>query len=110
MHKQYRALVIVAAVLIFLWFNVATYWWVNSFDSFAAAMSRTWTTIINNWMILIVISDSIVFLLLIFVWLLADARQRGWKDFRRWGWLVAMIAFGSPALPIYLVLRPSKQN
>ena len=110
MHKQHRALIILAAVLTFLWFNVATYWWVNSFDSVAAAIGRTWSTIINNWMILVIISDSIVFLLLIFVWLLGDARQRGWTGFKRWGWLIAMIAFGSPALLIYLVRRPGKQD
>jgi hypothetical protein len=102
-------MMITSAVLIFLLFNAATYWWVKSFDSLAAAISLTWTTIINNWMILIIICDSIFFLLLIFVWLLGDARERGSTGFRRWGWLVAMIAFGSPALLIYLVLRP-RQN
>jgi len=110
MNKLHRALIVVTAVAIFLAFNIATYWWVNSFDSVAAAISRTWTTMINNWMILIILSDSFVFLLLIFIWLLGDARQRGWRGLKRWGWLVAMLAFGSPALLIYLTFRPSKQT
>jgi hypothetical protein len=103
-------MIVVAAVAIFLCFNIATYWWVNSFDSVAAAISRTWTTIIDNWMTLIILSDSFVFLVLIFIWLLGDARRRGWTGLKRWGWLVAILAFGSPALLIYLTLRPGKQT
>jgi hypothetical protein len=100
----------ISAIVIFVAFNIATYWWVNSFDSVAAAINLTWKAITNNWMILIIISDSSLFLLLIFFWLLADARQRGWTNFRRWGWVAAILAFGSPALMMYLVLRPDKSH
>jgi hypothetical protein len=109
MQKRQRSILIVVAVLIFLWFNVATYWWVSSFDSVATAISRTWQAIVNNWMILIILSDSLFFLLLIFVWLLSDARRRGWTGYKRWGWIAALLALGSPALLIYLVLRPKER-
>jgi hypothetical protein len=105
---KHRGLLATIAVIIFLGFNVATYWWVNSFDSVGAAISLTWKAIINNWMIVIIITDSFCFVLLTFVWLLADARQRGWSGVRRWGWIAAILAFGSPALMIYLVSRPER--
>ena len=100
---------VVLAAVIFLWFLVATYWWANSFESAGEAISQTWQAIINNWMILIVLSDAFVFVLLIFTWVLGDARQRGWGGYKRWGWIAAMIMFGSPALLVYLAIRPSKQ-
>lgn len=110
MNKRHRTIIAIAAVVIFLWFNLATYWWVNNFNSAAEAISLTWKAITTNWMIIIIISDSIVFVLLIFVWLVADARQRGWSGYKRWGWILAILAFGSPALMIYLVSRPAKRT
>lgn len=106
--KKHRAPILIAAVVIFLWFNLATYWWVNSFESVGAAITLTWNAITTNWMILIIIGDSAVFLLMIFVWLLKDARQRGWVGYKRWGWIAAILALGSPALLIYLISRPNK--
>ena len=108
MNKQWKTSIVVAAVLIFVWFNIATYWWVNSYDSLGAAIVQTWLAIISNWMLLIILCDSTVFFVLIFVWLLSDARQRGWTGYKRWGWLAAILAFGSPALLIYIIARAQK--
>lgn len=110
MNKQQRVIIVVIAIAIFFWFNLATYWWVNSFDSVATAIHRTWQAIVTNWMTLIIISDSFFFMLLIFVWLLKDARRRGWAGYKRWSWLVALLGFGSPALLLYLVLRPNESS
>ena len=41
MQKRQRFILVVLAVVIFLWFNVATYWWVSSFGSVVTAISRT---------------------------------------------------------------------
>ena len=109
MNNPNRRIMIFAAAVIFLWFLVGTYWWVNSFDSVADAIAQTWQAIINNWMILIILSDAMFFVLLIFGWVVGDARRRGWEGYKRWGWIPAMIMFGSPALLIYLAVRPSKQ-
>lgn len=108
MQKRQRFILVVLAVVIFLWFNVATYWWVSSFGSVVTAISRTWQATVNNWMIAIIFTDSLLFLLLIFVWLLDDARRRGWTGFKRWGWIAALLGLGSPALLVYLVLRPKE--
>jgi hypothetical protein len=110
MNKQQRTIIVVVAIAIFFWFNIATYWWVNSFGSVTTAIERTWQAIVSNWMILIILSDSLFFLVLIFVWLLKDARRRGWTGYKSWGWIVALLGLGSPALLLYLVLRPSKSS
>lgn len=102
--------IVVAAVLIFSWFNLATYWWVNSFGSVTAAIAQTWGAMTSNWMLLIILCDSAVFLVLIFVWLLRDARKRGWIGYKRWAWLAAILGFGSPALMIYIIARPQKRS
>lgn len=108
MSKTQRAMIWLAAILIFIWFNVATYWWVNSFDSLGSAISSTWHLMTGNWMLLIILIDSLVFLFLIFVWLLRDAAQRGWTGYQQWLWVPAILIFGSPALLAYVVLRPGK--
>ena len=110
MSKRERSLLIVIAVVIFIGFNIATYWWVSSFDSVATAISRTWDLMIGNWMVLIILSDSCVFLLLIFVWLVDDARRRGWTGVKRWAWIPAILSFGSPALLVYVALRPNGRS
>jgi hypothetical protein len=109
MQKRQRFILVVLAVVIFLSFNVATYWWVSSFGSVITAINRTWQAIVNNWMIVIILTDSLFFLLLIFVWLLDDARRRGWTRSKIWGWIAALLGLGSPALLIYLVLRPKER-
>ena len=108
MNNRHRWTMVVVAVVIFLWFLLGTYWWINSFDSVDEAISRTWQAIINNWMILVILSDAFFFVVLIFVWVLGDARRRGWEGYKRWGWIPAMMMLGSPALLINLAVRPSK--
>lgn len=109
MNNRHRRKLVVAAVLIFLWFLLGTYWWAISFASVDDAVSQTWQAIINNWMILVILSDAFFFVVLIFAWLLGDARQRGWEGYKRWGWIPAMMMLGSPALLIYLAVRPDKR-
>ena len=108
MNTKNRVLISTTAAIIFGWFNLATYWWVNSFSSVGTAITETWHGITNNWMNLIILIDSVVFIVLVFVWLLADARKRGRKGYKRWAWVPGILAFGSPALLIYLVSRPDK--
>jgi hypothetical protein len=110
MNKPLRVIIGLAAILIFTWFNVATYWWVNDFDSIGSAVRSTWRLMTGNWMWLIIISDSLIFLTLIFVWLLRDAAHRGWTGFRRWLWIPAILLLGSPALLAYVLLRPIRPS
>ncbi len=106
MSKTRRMLTWLAAILIFSWFNIATYWWIHDFDSIGSAIRITWSLLTGNWMSLIILSDSLVFVCLIFVWLLGDAAHRGWTGYKRWLWIPAILLFGSPALMAYVLLRP----
>ena len=103
-----RALCLVAAALTLLWFVAGALWWLSSYESVGAAISDSWRTLTSNVMNLIILSDAFFFVLLVFAWVLRDARERGWRGLRRWGWVVAMTLVGCPALLVYLALRPEK--
>lgn len=110
MNNRHRWILIAVAVVIFIWFLVGTSWWVNSFDSTGEAIFQTWQSMLNNWMILVILSDAFLFVVLIFAWVLGDAKRRGWKGFKRWAWIPAMMMLGSPALLIYLAVRPPRSG
>ena len=103
-----RALCLAAAALILIWFVAGALWWLSAYESVGAAISDSWRTLTSNVMNLIILSDALFFILLVFAWVLSDARERGWRGARRWGWLVAMMLVGCPALLVYLALRPEK--
>ena len=110
MNRAQRIIISLAAALVLIWFNIATYWWVSSFGSVGTAISQTWNLISTNWMIMIILTDSLIFLCLIFAWLVSDAKRRGWTGYKRWGWIAAILALGSPALIMYVVLRPDQKR
>src|ERR687894_970209 len=101
-----RALSLVAAALIFVWFVAGALWWLAAYESVAAAIADSWRTLTSNVMNLIILSDAFFFIVLVLAWVLRDAGERGWRGARRWGWLVALMLVGCPALLVYLALRP----
>lgn len=103
-----RLLCLAAALLIFVWFVAGALWWLSAYDTVGAAITDSWRTLTSNVMNLIILSDAFFFIALVFLWVLRDARERGWTGARRWGWLVAMTLVGCPALLVYLALRPEK--
>ncbi|HLL77197.1 MAG TPA: hypothetical protein VK421_18230 [Pyrinomonadaceae bacterium] len=103
-----RLLCLAAAALIFVWFVAGALWWLAGYDSVGAAISDSWRTLTSNVMNLIILSDAFFFIVLVMAWVLRDARARGWLGARRWGWVVAMMLVGCPALLVYLALRPEK--
>ena len=103
-----RALCLVAAALIFAWFVAGALWWLAAYESVGAGVADSWRTLTSNVMNLIILSDAFFFIILAFAWVLRDARERGWRGARGWGWLVAMTLVGCPALLVYLAVRPEK--
>lgn len=103
-----RVLCLAAAVLIFVWFVAGAFWWLSAYDSVGAAIADSWRTLTSNVMNLIILSDAFFFIILVFAWVVRDAGERGWRGARRWGWVVAMMLAGCPALLVYLALRPEK--
>ena len=103
-----RALCLVAAALTFVWFVAGALWWLSAYESVGAAIADSWQTLTSNVMNLIILSDAFFFIVLVFAWVVRDAGERGWRGARRWGWVVAMMLAGCPALLVYLALRPEK--
>ena len=103
-----RLLCLVAAVLVFSWFVAGALWWLSGYPSVGAAIADSWQTLTSNALNLIILSDAFFFIILVFAWVMRDARERGWTGARRWGWLLAMTLVGCPALLVYLALRPEK--
>jgi hypothetical protein len=103
-----RTLCLVAAALTFAWFVAGALWWLSSYESVGAAITDSWRTLTSNVMNLIILSDAFFFIVLVFVWVLRDAGERGWRGARRWVWIAAMMLAGCPALLVYLALRPEK--
>jgi len=103
-----RALCLTGAAIVFVWFVAGAAWWLSGYESVGAAIADSWRTLTSNVMNLIVLSDALFFVLLVFAWVLRDARERGWAGARRWGWVAAMMIVGCPALLVYLAVRPDK--
>ncbi len=103
-----RALCLVAAALTLLWFVAGALWWLSSYESVGAAISDSWRTLTSNVMNLIILSDAFFLFVLVILWVLRDARERGWAGARRWGWAFGIMLAGCPALLVYLALRPEK--
>jgi hypothetical protein len=103
-----RALCLAAAALIFAWFVAGALWWLSSYESAGAAVSDSWRTLTSNVLNLIILSDAFFLFVLVIAWVLRDARERGWRGARRWGWAFGIMLAGCPALLVYLALRPEK--
>ena len=64
----------------------------------------------SDWMLLLVVTDMLVFTAAAFVWVAFDLRARG----AAWGhtvaWLVPMLFLGSAILFVYLARRPGQRT
>jgi hypothetical protein len=107
-NDRRRTLCLVAAALIFAWFLVAVRLWLAGYESVGAGVADTLRTLTSNWVVLVILSDAFLFIVLVFAWVLGDARARGWGGLKGWAWVFAMMAVGCPALLVYLALRPEK--
>lgn len=103
-----RNLYFAAALLFFIWENIATIRWASQFDSIGAALSHTYTAITGDWMTMLIMQDGGVFVVLVIAWLLADTRARGLSSRQRGAWLFLTLALGSPAVLVYLGQRSSR--
>ena len=105
-----RPLLLTAAALVFAWFTVATVLWLRDAGSLSGALGHFWTSARADWMLIAILTDAGVFAVLGIIWLWRSARDRGWSKRRRLGWLAAVVAFGSPALLLYLALSVRKPS
>lgn len=99
-----RRLLVIAAVLFFVWLNVATVMWLRDAGSLSEALAHLWTTVRADWMLVAILTDAGVFVLLGLTWLWHNARERGCSTLRRLAWVAAVVVLGSPALLVYLAV------
>jgi hypothetical protein len=99
-----RSRLITAAAIVFAWLTVATVLWLRDAGSLSRALAHLWTAARADWMVVAILTDALVFVLLALLWLWRDAWGRGWSRPRRLAWIAATVAFGSPALLLYLAL------
>jgi drug/metabolite transporter (DMT)-like permease len=103
-----RTLAVAASAVILSAFIWGTSRWLAAYDSISAAVADSCRTIASDWMLVVMLTDAFLLFLMIFVWLAADARSRGWLGVKRWAWIAAVMSLGCPALLLYLAFRPEK--
>ncbi len=101
-----RKTLLILAGAIFAWFNVGFVLWLKGGDSLTARFAHAWQAASSDWLVVIILSDALVFVVFVLAWLWRDARARMLTTRRRIGWVVATVALGSPALLVYLAYRP----
>ena len=80
-------------------------WWVT-YGTLGAAVAHAWTTVQTDTMVMLFLADLIIFALLVIAWLLHDMRRRGVTVGRQWLWIAGFCLVGTPAVFLYLALRP----
>jgi len=100
---------LLSAFVILVWFAIGAYWWLNSYGTLSQAVSHFWSTMRSDWMVLLFINDLVLLILIVCAWALKDASARQ-LGAARWFWAIFILALGSPALFIYLAIRPTRKS
>ena len=105
-----RSLLWLTALSFLIWEAIGAFQWVRHARGFGPAFAHLWETLHSDWMLLVVVSDHLVIALCVLVWLWRDATERGWSRARRLAWVVMVVVLGSPALLVYLAVRPQNDR
>jgi|GEM_PF-3274707 len=106
MWKYARVVAVIAALLFFMWANVAVTLWLAQHGTFQQAFDHFIMTLFTDWMLLLILTDAGVFTLMALVWLGRDMRRRGIPAAQWWAWMGVTILLGCPGLLLYLARRP----
>jgi hypothetical protein len=104
--KNRRGIILVITLILLVWIGLGTYWWLSEYGSITSAAQHFLDTIRSDWMVTLFMGDLMIIGLLVCIWVVKDAGKRGWRGYKRWGWTVLFVVLGSPALLLYLALRP----
>ena len=105
MCRVQRYLLLVAALVFFVWQNVAIAHWLTDHGGLEAGLAHAWATLRADRMVLLIWTDMGVFSLAALVWFARDMRVRGPSRARRALWLTATLVLGCPGFLTYLALR-----
>jgi hypothetical protein len=104
-----RAFYLAAAAVMFGWIAVATTLWLGQHGGdVTEAFVSVWQLATADWMLLLVLTDMLVFTVAAFVWVALDLRARGATALATVVWLGPMLLLGSAVLFFYLARRTTR--
>ena len=98
-----KPLLLVAATLLFLFYNYGLYRWIQSGHSF----SDVWQAATSDWFLAITLFDTSLFSLLCLIWLYRDMKQRGFSGGKMYPILFTALIIGVVVPLVYLAFRPA---
>jgi hypothetical protein len=102
-----RSLLYGGAALMAGWIVLATLLWLqqNAGDP-VAGFSYFWGMVTADWLLVLLVTDLMVFTVAAFVWVTLDLRRRraSWRQVV--AWLAPMLVLGSAVLLVYIARRP----
>jgi hypothetical protein len=100
-----RSFLLLAAAGMLAWIVIGTILWFGDYGDPATAFSYFWTTLRSDWMLLVLVTDMLMFTIAAFVWVALDLRARGAPPVQIVAWLTPMLFLGSAVLFVYLARR-----
>jgi hypothetical protein len=100
-----RGMLVVAALVLAGWIVTGTVLWFVEHGDPTAAWLHFWTTLRSDWMLIVLVTDMLVFTTAAFVWVAFDLRGRDASRPEIIAWLAPMLLFGSAVLLVYLARR-----
>ncbi|MDH3495541.1 MAG: hypothetical protein OER21_02145 [Gemmatimonadota bacterium] len=88
------------------WIAYATVRWVRESDGWMPALTHLWETLHVDWMLLLIVTDLLVFTIFAIAWLVVDLRRHGASAGRIAAWIGPLFVFGNAVLVVYLLRRP----
>jgi len=87
------------------WIVTGTVLWFGQHGGPALAWTHLWSTLGSDWMLVVLLTDMLVFTIAAFVWVAVDLRARSAPPGHIAAWLVPMLFLGSAVLLLYLTRR-----
>jgi hypothetical protein len=100
-----RAFLGFAALAMLAWIVTGTMLWLGEYGDPVTAFSSFWTTLHSDWMVLVLVTDLLMFTIAAFVWVAMDLRTHGAPPTQIVAWLALMLCLGSVVLFVYLARR-----
>ncbi len=98
------------SVVFVAWIVIATVRWLEHPDGVLGALTHLWQHLHADWMLLLIVSDLLVFTLLAIAWLIIDLHRRGASPGRIAAWIAPLFVLGNVVLVVYLLRRPTRAS
>ena len=93
------------AVLFAGWELAGLILWLREVDGLGPGLSQLWASVLQDKMLLVVVTDHLAIAGVALLWVWCDTRRRRWPLGQRLLWAGAFVVVGTPALLGYLAER-----